>query len=274
MMATQHPEPDELIQHCMGTLNAEGEERVRQHLAGCRDCREQAAELRRDLALVAMSVPVSAPPAAARERLMRAVAADAKAATQVPATNGTSVASASKLVPIRPRRSGGSLVWGGWLVAAACLLFALHARRENRGMHLQLQAETAEILRMSTSSARAQEVMDVLSSPDARRVTLVAAHAKPQPTGHAVYMKDRGALVFTASNLTPLPPDKTYELWIIPVNGSAPVPAGMFQPDSRGMASVLLPKLPEGVQAKAFGVTMENSGGATTPTMPILLAGG
>jgi hypothetical protein len=31
--------------------------------------------------------------------------------------------------------------------------------------------------------------------------------------------------------------------------------------------------LPKGVVAKMFGVTVENQGGATIPTMPILLAG-
>jgi anti-sigma-K factor RskA len=74
--------------------------------------------------------------------------------------------------------------------------------------------------------------------------------------------------------MIPLPPNKTYELWVIPADGTAPIPAGTFQPDSHGMASVLLPNLPAGIQAKAFGVTMENAGGATTPTLPILLTGG
>jgi anti-sigma-K factor RskA len=87
-------------------------------------------------------------------------------------------------------------------------------------------------------------------------------------------MKNRGALVFTANHLVPLPPNKTYELWVIPANGNAPIPAGTFKPDTHGMASVLLPHLPKGVDAKAFGVTMENTGGSTTPTLPILLAGG
>ena len=73
---------------------------------------------------------------------------------------------------------------------------------------------------------------------------------------------------------TPLPANKTYELWVIPANGTAPVPAGTFQPDARGVASVLLPNIPRGVQAKAFGITVENSGGAAAPTLPILLAGG
>jgi anti-sigma-K factor RskA len=129
-------------------------------------------------------------------------------------------------------------------------------------------------MQASSASARARQVLDVLSSPEAQRATLVAAHTTPVPTGHAVYLPNRGALVFTASNLAPLPANKTYELWVIPANGTAPVAAGTFQPDARGMASVLLPSLPRGIQAKAFGVTMENSGGATTPTLPILLAGG
>lgn len=274
MMAAQHPDPDELIQHSIGTLDAAGCGPMRLHLAGCPECSERVAELRRDLALVAMSVPVAMPPAVARERLMQAVAADASSAAPTPAPGNASTASAPNLVPIRPRRSGSSLFWGGWLAAAVCLLFALHMRRENRAMHLELQAETAEILRMDASSARAQQVLDVLSSPHAQHVTLIAAHATPQPAGHAVYMWDRGALVFTASNLKPLPPNKGYELWMVPADGAAPMPAGMFWPDARGMASVLLPDLPTGVQAKTFCVTMENSAGSTTPTMPILLAGG
>jgi anti-sigma-K factor RskA len=34
-----------------------------------------------------------------------------------------------------------------------------------------------------------------------------------------------------------------------------------------------MPPLPKGVEAKAFGVTVENEGGSTTPTQPIILAG-
>jgi hypothetical protein len=47
----------------------------------------------------------------------------------------------------------------------------------------------------------------------------------------------------------------------------------MFRPDGRGNASVIMPPLPKGIAAKAFGVTVEDEGGATTPTMPIVLAG-
>ena len=70
-----------------------------------------------------------------------------------------------------------------------------------------------------------------------------------------------------------LPADKTYELWVIPANGSAPIPAGTFTPDATGNASVVMPPMPEGIPAKAFGVTIEKAGGSSTPTAPILMAG-
>ena len=73
--------------------------------------------------------------------------------------------------------------------------------------------------------------------------------------------------------MEPLEPAKVYELWIIPAGGSAPIAAGTFHPDAGGNASILMPKLPQGVTAKAFGITVENEGGATTPTMPIIMAG-
>ena len=92
------------------------------------------------------------------------------------------------------------------------------------------------------------------------------------PEGHAAYLPDKGALVFVASNLQPLQPYKTYELWVIPATGQ-PVPAGIFKPDLSGNASVVMPDIPKGIQAKTFGVTIEDDGGTKQPTMPIVLVG-
>jgi anti-sigma-K factor RskA len=101
---------------------------------------------------------------------------------------------------------------------------------------------------------------------------LTTGKTPPAPSARAVYLASRGALVLQASNMQPLPENKTYELWVIPTSG-APVPAGLFRPDSTGSASVVLPAIPRGVQAKAFGITIENAGGAATPTAPIILSG-
>ena len=117
-------------------------------------------------------------------------------------------------------------------------------------------------------------MLALLSAPDAIRVTLVATNAKPQPQGKAIYRPQTGSLVFLASNFAPLPPEKAYELWLLPTSGAAPIPVGVFKPDSRGSASVLMPSLPKDLQAKAFAITIEPETGSSTPTMPIILAGG
>jgi anti-sigma-K factor RskA len=87
------------------------------------------------------------------------------------------------------------------------------------------------------------------------------------------YLPSKGALIFVVSNLRAVKPNKTYELWLIPANGKAPIPAGLFRPDATGSASVVLPQLPVGVEAKAFGVTIEDAQGSSTPTLPIVLSG-
>jgi len=112
-----------------------------------------------------------------------------------------------------------------------------------------------------------------LTARSAQRVLLTAAKTKPEPSARAVYVASSGSLILQANNLDPLPTDKTYELWVIPADGKAPIPAGLFRPDAAGSASVILPALPTGVAAKAFGVTVERAEGSATPTAPIVLAG-
>ncbi|HET9099127.1 MAG TPA: anti-sigma factor [Acidobacteriaceae bacterium] len=283
-----HPDMDDLVLFCLGTPAGEPEskenaavmERVREHLRRCPKCSAEAAQLHADLALVAMSAPQVAPPPAAKERLMRAAGISASSGTTKSASLKTfpapipEVPASRGVTAVRAKRTNPALVWGGWVAALACLVYAIHGRDVNQDMEHRLMIETAQLHQTDAAAERAREVVEVLTSPESQRVALVSVHAQPQPSGAAVYLKSRGALVFTASNLVRLPAKKTYELWVIPANGGAPIPAGIFRPDAQGMASVLLPHLPKGVQAKAFGVTMENAGGSTTPTLPILLAGG
>ena len=126
---------------------------------------------------------------------------------------------------------------------------------------------------MEASNSRAEEITEVLTAPTAQRVVLTAPKAPPSPTGRVVYLPSRGELIFQGNNLARVPEGKTYELWVIPADGSAPIPAGLFRPDRAGNGAVVLPPIPSNVSAKAFGVTLEDAGGSKTPTAPILLAG-
>jgi hypothetical protein len=184
-----------------------------------------------------------------------------------------------------PRRSFASRVfpWVGWAAAAGLAVAAgnlyrqrdsLYQERDN--LHTTVVEQATKLDNMTTDTAAAREVLDALTDTTAKRVTLVKPKGAPAPLpqGRATYVADKGTLIFLANNLEPLSPLKTYELWLIPAAaGSAPIPAGTFRPDERGNASVILPLLPKGVEAKAFGVTVEDKDGATTPTLPIILVG-
>jgi anti-sigma-K factor RskA len=88
-----------------------------------------------------------------------------------------------------------------------------------------------------------------------------------------VYSPRNGKLLLTAQNLHPLPAGKVYELWILQPNGGKPLPAGTFAPDSSGNAAMILADEPANLTVAGFGITVENEGGAQTPTPPILLSG-
>jgi anti-sigma-K factor RskA len=171
-----------------------------------------------------------------------------------------------------PRRSKWALITP-WAIAACLAIACSILGYRVSSMNDALDGESRLVSNLAAKASHAQQVLEVLNAPDAQRVTLTATKTPPAPTAHAVYLADRGALMMEANNLKPIPAGKTYELWIIPASGAAPVAAGTFTPNAEGYASVVLPTLPSGVIAKAFGITVENAGGSSTPTPPIVLSG-
>jgi anti-sigma-K factor RskA len=258
----RHISQEDLALYAMQALSREESAPIRAHLAECSLCRAEVAELSGDLALVAMSVEQHPLPEGARQRFLERIAADAASAQ--PASKPTAISIDS------PRRRVAA--WIPWAAVAAMILISVALQWRVSSLNELLRLQSAQIAQQTADSAKAREVMDVLTAPAAQRVVLTAAKTPPSPTARAVYLPSRGALILQASNLAPVPAGKTYELWVIPVNG-APIPAGLFHPDASGSASVVLPELPKGVPAKAFGITIENAAGSATPTAPIVLSG-
>jgi anti-sigma-K factor RskA len=243
---------EDLALHALGSL--QGEERVdlEKHLEGCADCRRELEQLRGDMALMALSAAGPVPPRRARQRLLEAVAREPRRA-EAPARRGWWM-----LVP--------------WAAAAALAVGLVVVWSQNSDLQKRIAGLQDQSTQQLAELQRAREVVSTLTATDAMRVTLVAAKTPPQPQGKAIYVRDRSSLIFLASNLQALPPQKAYELWLIPVNG-VPIPAGVFKPDAHGSATVINPPLPAGVEAKAFAITVEPEGGSSAPTMPIVLVG-
>ncbi len=244
---------DDLALFALGAL--QGDERVtlEKHLVGCSSCRRELERLRGDMALLALSASGPAPPRRSRERLLKAIAKE-------PRTQKT------------PARAQSLWTFLPWLVTAAVLLVAAFFWQQSDRLAQQVARLQDQSAQQQAQLEQAREVVSTLTSTDAMRVTLVAAQTLPQPQGKAIYVRDRSSLIFLASNMPPLPPQKAYELWLIPTNG-APIPAGVFKPDARGSATVIEPPLPAGVEAKTFAITVEPEQGSSTPTLPIVMMG-
>ncbi|WP_158941938.1 anti-sigma factor [Granulicella sp. S190] len=259
------------------------------------DALRELAEIQGDLAIYAHTVELQSPSVQSRERLMKQVGREKKAipidrtadavvssradSTSTPAGDGLGRGSGSiySTEEELPKRGAASKVlpWIGWAVAAGLAVTTGDLYREREMLRGAVTDQVSKIDHLTADAAAAHQIVDAITDSSATRVTLNVKGAPPAvPQGRATYVASKGTLIFLATNLEPLQPSKTYELWLIPAaTGQNPIPAGTFRPDSRGNASVILPPLPKGVEAKAFGVTVEDEGGATTPTLPIILVG-
>jgi anti-sigma-K factor RskA len=236
---------EDLALHAMGALEGEERAMLEKHLASCERCRQELANFRGDLALMAMATSGPKPPARPRQRLLDAIAKEPRAAV-----GKTGQASRFNW-------------WAalGWTAAVAMFLVVVQLRRENYFLRESVNNLAALTGQQTIELANAKRVVDTLTAPESQTVTLVAAKTPPQPQGKAFYLRNRSGLVFVANNLPKLPADKIYELWLIPTSGE-PIPAGLFKPDAKGNATVVNPPgLPAGVEAKTFAVTLESASG-------------
>jgi hypothetical protein len=251
---------EDLALFAIGALDAKSCPDLQAHLATCAECRRELESLRADSALLALSATGPQPPQRSRQRLMAALA---PALVQRP-------------VQASEPRSGWP--WPRWLfwapMAASVLLaiFAIHTIQVQNENHQEFLALQKELQTERIARARAQEVVDMLNDPKAQFATLVSKPLNPlQPQVKTIYIRDKGHVLVWASNLPEPPPNKAYELWLLPAGDGKLMPAGTFRTDWRGHG-MMIHSMQAGVKAKGFAVTMEPDSGSDWPTSPILLA--
>jgi anti-sigma-K factor RskA len=251
-MSAHNEFADDLALYALGALQPSERATLEKHLNECAACRQELQQLRGDAALLAVSVSHQTPPARARRRLMSAIADERR--------------------QIRAPRASRWWLLVPSLAAAGLAIFAVVLWRQDTNLRRQLASLEESISRQQEQLRSANEVLETLTDPAAARFTLAAANTPPRPQGKAIYARNRGSLIFLATNMPALPPQKAYELWLIPATG-APIPAGVFKPDANGSATVINPPLPGNVEAKTFAITVEPEAGSPAPTSQIIMVG-
>lgn len=307
---TAHYEDIDLAMFAMQLLEGEEHRAAAEHVSGCAFCRQELARLQGDLAACAYGVEMHAPASSVRERMMHRVARERRATPPAPPEE---VIPAPRMAtaPVDPveeeeprlefrrrseepepkaakrrryedrkpkRQSGvakGIFVWLGWAVAAGFAVAGVRLYQQQMEYRTRLAVQAAEVSQLRANATDAGRLMVAMTDPSAQRALLSPPETDSGSLaeGHVIYEADKGSLILLVDHLAPVGIDKTYELWIIPADGSNPIPAGTFRPDAQGNGNVILPSLPKAVAVKAFGITVEDGAGSQTPTMPIVLAG-
>ena len=276
MIPVKHIDPDDIALYAMQLLPPDEAEEMTLHLQHSSEARRVLAEIYSDLSIFAHSAEMHSPPAQARQRLMKHVAREKKAVPPDPlADRYAPRATVSLFEEEVAKRSVASRVmpWVGWALAAGMAALSVNLYLHQMELTKSVIAAQERATKTEMTAEAANTLMETLKDPAAVHFSLTSSDQVPPPQGRVTYIAEKGSLVLAASNLKPLTADKTYELWLIPTDQRDPIPAGIFRPDERGFATVVLPELPKGVTAKTFGVTIENDGGSQTPTLPIVLKG-
>ncbi|HEY6271151.1 MAG TPA: anti-sigma factor [Terriglobales bacterium] len=255
---------EDLALYAMGALDARDRPELEAHLGTCSECRRELEALRSDLALVALSVTGPQPPQRSRERLMSALARETERARERPQQPRP------QLVSARQHSRWFTLTPIAAALALACLSIGLMVQVQRiKTANAQLEQALANEKQKYTT---AKAVMDMLNNPNVQRMTLVSTSTLPTPQVKTYYQKKDGHVLLLATNLHSLPTDKSYQLWLIPMGGGAPMPAGIFRVEPDGSTMMMHTMETTGVEAKAFAITVEPLHGSPTPTMPIVMA--
>jgi anti-sigma-K factor RskA len=266
-MSGEHPtRAEDFDLYALGALDDAERKAFESHVASCADCAAKLAEARGRVAILAFAAPRSAPSPGVKESLMRQVIASAEGP-------GGSLA---RTKPESAADGGFFQRWWAMLLpvasafALATVLLWLHNEQLNR--QLADLRTTNQTLQQDLAETRHQA--DLIAARETLVVPLWSQKGAPDMhgEGHArvLYNAKEGMMTYDGW-LPSAPPDKSYQLWLVPMNG-APISAGVFNPKN-GEMSHMMKKLPAGVTAKAFAVSLEPAGGMPQPTGPMVLVG-
>jgi anti-sigma-K factor RskA len=268
MMAGAHEHSarfDELLPaYALGALDGDELRELDAHMAtGCAECQRQAALWQGNLEELATAVEPIVPPAAVRERVLRAAAGAEAGATVVPFE--------------RPRRTAAPL----WLALAASLLLVVAAwgvwqqtrlRAERDNLARQVASLESRLDQTQADNRRLAKTLSLITAPGAHAIQLAGLGPAQGAVGHAFVNPRTGQAVIYAFDLPAPAAGKTYQLWWIAA-GRPPVPAGTFGVDEHGAARVEVERVADASEVKTWAVTIEPAGGLPQPSGPIILKG-
>jgi anti-sigma-K factor RskA len=268
----EHIRLEELELYALGTLpSTEAAALLEAHVSDCAECTANLAQARGNVALLAFAAKQEQPSASVKAELMGRVRANREAAGRQ-ATPTTFPGQKDNDAMIRPPKPSNE--WLNWLLVAAAITLAVVSvglSLENRRITAELDKQRKAAEAMIRDHDQIEKLVTALASPDTITVKLNGPDTTTNSTGVVKYSPKEGVVLYSA-DLPALPPDKSYQMWLVPANG-APISAGILGPGGKPWGNLWTAQVPANTQPKAFAVTIEPVGGMPQPTGPKVLLG-
>ena len=252
----------------LGALDAPDDARFRAHLPDCPRCRSLVRRYDR----VVVALPYALEPLESASDLGQRIV-DAVRAEQAGAPTDGAAERAGR-VPLRAPPARGvpdrTLRWALPLAALFAAILGLgywNVRLQQQ--HREQVAALEQQLRQQAAALQVQQRALAAAASGGRRVELAGTDQARGASGLLVQPPDGSPPYLLASDLPPLPADRTYQAWVIA--GGVPAPAGQLE---RGRDGPAIAQLDRPVAAgDMVAVTIEPAGGSQAPTGSILVAG-
>ncbi|MEV3933340.1 MULTISPECIES: anti-sigma factor [unclassified Streptomyces] len=222
------------------------------HLAECRQCQEEVAELRATTALLGR-MTAEHPPDSLRDQVLGRLADT----PQEPRTR-----KGPRVRGRGPARSLRLALAASVAVALVCLGLAGWQRQEAsdaRDHARQVEEQAAQVQAQARQAEAAQEnVAKVLTASDVRLRTQALSDGA---TASVTFSRSEGSATLAVSGLPALPAGRTYAAWFM--EDGTPVPAGLLTGDPGRRVTLLEGALDN---ADAVALSVEPAGGSPQPT--------
>jgi anti-sigma factor RsiW len=231
-MPTTNDIHEQVAAYALDALDPDERERFEAHLADCKRCASDLAELQETAAVLAWGADGQDPPAGLRRRILESAREEAQ------------------VVPFRRRREWVAPALGA--VAAAAAVVAI-------GLGLWAASLSSDLDRERDLRAAEAEALELIAEPNARTVALEGADG-------SLVVGESGRAALVVCGLDEAPSGETYAAWVIT---GTPTQAGLF--DSAGGCTAVALSRPV-TSGATVAVTREPEGPVESPTMDPLFS--
>lgn len=246
---------DLLDAYALGAAAQDEAAGIEEHVADCVRCWEELTKSQQTAAMLALAIPIEAPPEYLENRVM----------TQAEVQRRPAAAGAARTGLFERLNLGWSATAGALAIASVvALVFAAalqvqltDIRGENNDLEDQLQADARVVNDM-------QDILTVAFSDDLSTTELAAASTGAVGAGTALYGWSRKHLsgFIICDDLPALGEDQVYQAWFNA--GEDVVPAATFSAED-GTCHIPV-QLSSAMPLTGFGISIEPAGGSSRPS--------